>query len=77
MYGITFDLNTRDLQMFYSHTEQQAYAEIAEILQNYGFKNMGKVFYFAIRQCGGFVYGGFGIATRIVVQLIGSQYPFI
>ncbi|AUX61242.1 virulence factor [Simonsiella muelleri] len=44
MYGITFDLNTRDLQMFYSHTEQQAYAEIAEILQNYGFKNMGKVF---------------------------------
>lgn len=44
MYGITLELNTQDLQMFYSYTEQQAYAEIAEILSQYGFDSMGRAF---------------------------------
>lgn len=44
MYGITFDLNTQDLQMFYSHTEQQAYEEIREILKNFGFEGVGKAY---------------------------------
>lgn len=44
MYGITLELNSQDLQMFYSYNEQQAYAEITEILQNFGFESMGKVY---------------------------------
>ncbi len=44
MYGITFNLNVSDLQMFYSQNETQAQAEIAQMLATFGFKGVGNTY---------------------------------
>lgn len=44
MYGITFELDKSDLQMFYSQGASEAYAEIAQILQPFGFTGVGNTY---------------------------------